>query len=100
LPTILFDEIDTGVSGSIAEKMAIIMKRMSHSMQVITITHLPQIAAAGDDHVIVRKKIDGDRTISTIEKLDQNSRIEEIAQMLSGGSISDAARENARILLQ
>jgi len=100
LPTIIFDEIDTGVSGSIAEKMAIIMKRMSQSMQVITITHLPQIAAAGDDHVIVRKKTNGDRTISTIEKLDRSSRVEEIAQMLSGGSISNAARENARILLQ
>ncbi|WP_194852099.1 DNA repair protein RecN [Nonlabens antarcticus] len=100
LPTIIFDEIDTGVSGSIAEKMAVIMKSMSQTMQVITITHLPQIAAAGDDHVIVRKKNDGDRTVSTIEKLNQNSRIEEIAQMLSGGSISDAARENARILLQ
>lgn len=100
LPTIIFDEIDTGVSGSIAEKMAIIMKRMSQAMQVITITHLPQIAAAGDDHVIVRKKNEGDRTISTIEKLDSSSRVEEIAQMLSGGSVSDAARENARILLK
>ncbi|BAO55884.1 DNA repair protein RecN [Nonlabens marinus] len=100
LPTIIFDEIDTGVSGSIAEKMAVIMKRMSSAMQVITITHLPQIAAAGDDHVIVRKKNEGDRTVSTIEKLGQNARVEEIAQMLSGGSVSDAARENARILLQ
>ena len=100
MPTIIFDEIDTGVSGSIAEKMAIIMKQMARTMQVITITHLPQIASAGDDHLIVRKKNEGDRTISTIEKLSQDARVEEIAQMLSGGSISNAARENARILLQ
>lgn len=100
MPTIIFDEIDTGVSGSIAEKMAVIMKQMAASMQVITITHLPQIASAGDDHLIVRKKNEGDRTVSTIEKLSKEARVEEIAQMLSGGSISNAARENARILLQ
>ncbi len=100
LPTIIFDEIDTGVSGSIAEKMAVIMKQMATSMQVITITHLPQIASAGDDHLIVRKKNEQDRTVSTIERLSEESRVEEIAQMLSGGSISNAARENARILLQ
>ncbi len=100
LPTIIFDEIDTGVSGSIAEKMAQIMKQMSGAMQVITITHLPQIASAGNDHLIVRKKNEGERTVSTIERLSKEARVEEIAQMLSGGSISDAARENARILLQ
>ena len=100
LPTIIFDEIDTGVSGSIAEKMAVIMKQMSAAMQVITITHLPQIASAGDDHLIVRKKNEGNRTVSTIDRLSENARVEEIAQMLSGGNISDAARENARILLQ
>jgi DNA repair protein RecN (Recombination protein N) len=100
LPTILFDEIDTGVSGAIADKMATIMRNMSQFMQVITITHLPQIAAAGSDHIVVRKKVKDDRTVSTIEKLNQGARIEEIAQMLSGGTISDAARENARILLQ
>ncbi|PRP66116.1 DNA repair protein RecN [Nonlabens agnitus] len=100
MPTIIFDEIDTGVSGSIAEKMAIIMKQMATAMQVITITHLPQIASAGDDHLIVRKRNEGDRTVSVIERLSESARVEEIAQMLSGGSISDAARENARILLQ
>ncbi|SCY13418.1 DNA replication and repair protein RecN [Nonlabens sp. Hel1_33_55] len=100
MPTIIFDEIDTGVSGSIAEKMAIIMKQMATAMQVITITHLPQIASAGDDHLIVRKRNQEDRTVSVIERLSESARVEEIAQMLSGGSISDAARENARILLQ
>lgn len=100
LPTIIFDEIDTGVSGAIAEKMAIIMKKMSTTLQVITITHLPQIASAGNDHLVVRKAVKNDVTISNIYKLNEHDRVEEIAQMLSGGKISDAARENARVLLQ
>jgi DNA repair protein RecN (Recombination protein N) len=99
LPTIIFDEIDTGVSGHIAEKMAEVMKSMSNSLQVITITHLPQIAAAGDDHLVVRKKSMDNSTVSNIERLSGNDRVEEIAQMLSGGLISDAARDNARVLL-
>ncbi|MBF4983009.1 DNA repair protein RecN [Nonlabens mediterrranea] len=100
LPTIIFDEIDTGVSGAIAEKMAIIMQQMSSSLQVITITHLPQIASAGNDHLVVRKAVKEEQTISNIYRLNQEERVEEIAQMLSGGKISDAARENARVLLQ
>ncbi|WP_292892443.1 DNA repair protein RecN [Nonlabens sp.] len=99
LPTIIFDEIDTGVSGVIATKMARIMKSMSEEMQVLSITHLPQIAAAGKDHLIVKKVTDEHRTYSTIQRLDQEARLEEIAQMLSGGTISNAARENARVLL-
>lgn len=100
LPTIIFDEIDTGVSGAIAEKMAIIMQQMSVSLQVITITHLPQIASAGNDHLVVRKAVKNEQTISNIYRLTKEERVEEIAQMLSGGKISDAARENARVLLQ
>nr|WP_042293701.1 DNA repair protein RecN [Nonlabens ulvanivorans] len=100
LPTIIFDEIDTGVSGAIAEKMAIIMQQMSTSLQVITITHLPQIASAGNDHLVVRKAVKDEQTISNIYRLNIEERVEEIAQMLSGGKISDAARENARVLLQ
>lgn len=99
LPTIIFDEIDTGVSGVIATKMADIMTVMSKEMQVMAITHLPQIAAAGDDHLIVRKVTDKNMTYSTIQRLDKVARLEEIAQMLSGGTISNAARENARALL-
>jgi DNA repair protein RecN (Recombination protein N) len=99
LPTIIFDEIDTGVSGAIATKMANIMTVMSKEMQVMAITHLPQIAAAGDDHLIVRKVTDENMTYSTIKRLDKIARLEEIAQMLSGGTISNAARENARALL-
>jgi DNA repair protein RecN (Recombination protein N) len=99
LPTIIFDEIDTGVSGVIATKMAQIMKSMSEEMQVMSITHLPQIAAAGKDHLIVKKVTDEHMTYSTIQRLDKDARLEEIAQMLSGGTISNAARENARALL-
>jgi DNA repair protein RecN (Recombination protein N) len=99
LPTIIFDEIDTGVSGHIAEKMAEVMKAMSKTLQVITITHLPQIAAAGNDHLVVRKKTVENTTVSNIERLSDKDRIEEIAQMLSGGKISDAARDNAKVLL-
>ncbi|MEO9954425.1 DNA repair protein RecN [Nonlabens sp.] len=99
LPTIIFDEIDTGVSGSIATMMAVIMKSMSEGMQVMAITHLPQIAASGNDHLIVKKITENNKTVSTIQRLDEDARLEEIAQMLSGGTISDAARENARALL-
>ncbi len=99
LPTIIFDEIDTGVSGRIADKMALVMKNMSEKLQVITITHLPQIAASGNDHLVVSKMNQDDRTISTINRLDEQERIEEIAQMLSGGVVTTAARENAKTLL-
>lgn len=99
LPTIIFDEIDTGVSGAIAEKMASIMKDMSAVIQVITITHLPQIAASGNKHLLVSKSTDEARTTTAITELSKIERVEEIAQMLSGGSISEAARDNARVLL-
>ncbi|AGC78721.1 DNA repair protein RecN (Recombination protein N) [Nonlabens dokdonensis] len=99
LPTIIFDEIDTGVSGAIATQMAQIMKLMSREMQVMAITHLPQIAASGKDHLIVKKTSDNSKTYTSIERLDPAARLEEIAQMLSGGEISNAARENARALL-
>ncbi len=99
LPTIIFDEIDTGVSGVIANQMAQIMKNMSHKMQVIAITHLPQIAAAGNTHLKVAKTTLDQSTISKITALSTLERIEEIAQMLSAGNVSEAARENARVLL-
>ena len=99
LPTIIFDEIDTGVSGEIADKMGRIMQEMSQSMQVISITHLPQIAAKGDGHFKVFKEDVNDKTISNIKKLTQEERILEIAQMLSGSEITDAAISNANALL-
>ena len=101
LPTIIFDEIDTGVSGKIAEKMAEIMQEMGHhERQVISITHLPQIAALGSTHYKVEKKETPQGTISRMTQLSPEERIHEIAQMLSGSDISDAAIQNAKQLLR
>ncbi|MCH5175766.1 MAG: DNA repair protein RecN [Prevotellaceae bacterium] len=100
LPTIIFDEIDTGVSGSIAEKMAMIMKEMgSHERQVISITHLPQIAAFGSHHYKVYKEDTNDATLSHIVPLTDEQRVEEIAHMLSGATLTQAALDNAKELL-
>lgn len=101
LPTIIFDEIDTGVSGKIAEKMAGIMQEMADAeRQVISITHLPQIAAKGTTHYKVFKEEGKDGTISRMKILTTDDRIKEIAQMLSGSEISDAAISNAKELLK
>lgn len=100
LPTIIFDEIDTGVSGSIAEKMARIMREMGEqNRQVISITHLPQIAALGNFHYKVYKEDNEDATLSHIVELTPEQRVEEIAHMLSGETLTDAALQNARSLL-
>lgn len=101
LPTIIFDEIDTGVSGRVAEKMAQIMKEMGdYHRQVLSITHLPQIAAIGATHYKVSKEETAQGTISHMQMLTEQERIEEIAQMLSGSDISDAAIANAKTLLK
>jgi len=99
LPTILFDEIDTGVSGEIALKMAEIMKQMSTKMQVFAITHLPQIASKGNQHYKVFKITQNNDTISEIKLLNENERIVEIAEMLSGKDISQSAINHAKALL-
>lgn len=100
LPTIIFDEIDTGVSGSIAEKMARIMQEMGRrERQVISITHLPQIAALGSHHYKVYKEDTDDATLSHIVPLTKEQRVEEIAHMLSGEKLTQAAWDNARSLL-
>ena len=100
LPTIVFDEIDTGVSGEIAEKVGNIIKRMSGRMQLINITHLPQIASKGDCHLLVYKEEDEQTTVTRIKKLTPDERHIEIAKMLSGEEITTAALENARELLK
>lgn len=101
LPTIIFDEIDTGVSGKIAEKMAIIMKEMGHNnRQVISITHLPQIAAMGTSHYKVYKEESANGTISRMSILNQDERVSEIAQMLSGETITESAINQAKELLK
>ena len=99
LPTIIFDEIDSGVSGEISNKMAHIMSQMSRKMQVITITHLPQIAAKGNQHYKVYKEEVNHITTTNLKQLSEDERIVEIAEMLSGKSISDSALIHARELL-
>jgi DNA repair protein RecN (Recombination protein N) len=99
LPTIIFDEIDSGVSGEISNKMAHIMSQMSQKMQVITITHLPQIAAKGNQHYKVFKEEVNNSTITNLKLLSEDERIVEIAEMLSGKNISDSALTHAKELL-
>jgi DNA repair protein RecN (Recombination protein N) len=101
MPTIIFDEIDTGVSGKIAEKMADIMQEMGQTeRQVISITHLPQIASKGSHHYRVSKEETQKGTTSQMQELETNERVTEIAQMLSGSEITEAAIENAKQLLK
>ena len=99
LPTIIFDEIDTGVSGEVADKMGRIMADMANNMQVIAITHLPQVAAKGKQHYIVFKQDTDSRTVSNIRLLTKDERIREVAKMLSGPQVSEAALANAKELL-
>ena len=99
LPSIMFDEIDTGVSGEISNKMGEIMKQMSLRMQVFTITHLPQIAAKGDSHYKVFKTDDEDATHTQLKRLNEEERIVEIAQMLGGLSVTESAMAHAKQLL-
>ncbi|MDH7914038.1 DNA repair protein RecN [Winogradskyella sp. SYSU M77433] len=99
LPTIMFDEIDTGVSGEISNKMGAIMKKMSQRMQVFAITHLPQIAAKGDSHFKVFKTDKEDVTLTQLKKLSEDERIVEIAQMLGGLNVTESAMAHAKQLL-
>lgn len=100
LPTIIFDEVDTGVSGDIADKMGDIMNELGSKMQVIAITHLPQIAAKGSAHYLVYKEDVGDQTFTRIKPLGQDEREREVARMLSGASLTEASLANARDLLR
>ena len=101
MPTMIFDEIDTGVSGSVADKMGTMICGMGENMQVFAITHLPQVAAKGNAHYLVSKEIDPDtsKAVSTITRLTKEDRILEVARMLSGSVLTDAAIENAKSLL-
>jgi len=100
LPSIVFDEIDTGVSGEVADKMGTMMRKMGEKMQVISITHLPQIAGKGHDHFYVYKDERAGLIKSNIKKLNENERVDELAKMLSGAEMTNAAVENARELLK
>jgi DNA repair protein RecN (Recombination protein N) len=100
LPTVIFDEIDTGVSGEVADRVGSMMARMSAGRQVLAITHLPQIASKAAHHLLVTKETDGDSLHSRMTMLDSKQRVEAIAQMLSGRKLTKAALENARVLLE
>ncbi len=99
MPAMIFDEIDTGVSGSVADKMGSVICGMGNHMQVFAITHLPQVAAKGDAHYLVSKSSVGNRTVSEIKRLSDSERVMEIARMLSGSELTDAAVANAESLL-
>ena len=99
MPTMIFDEIDTGVSGSVADKMGSMICDMGAYMQVFAITHLPQVAAKGSAHYLVSKEIDSARAVSTIVRLSEQDRVMELARMLSGSVLTDAAIANAKALL-
>ena len=102
MPTMIFDEIDTGVSGSVADKMGSMICGMGEYMQVFAITHLPQVAAKGRAHYLVSKEVDPSvsKAVSKIEKLSDDQRVLEVARMLSGSVLTDAAIANAKSLLQ
>lgn len=100
LPTIIFDEIDSGISGEIAVKMGVILEQMSKTIQVLNITHLPQIAAKGKHHYKVFKFDENEHTFTSIRKLTEQERVEEIAEMLSGENYSSTAKETAKELLR
>jgi DNA repair protein RecN (Recombination protein N) len=101
MPTLFFDEIDSGVSGSAADRMGSMICDMGRNMQVFAITHLPQVAAKGDAHYLVSKSGDASgRTVSSITRLDEEERVMEVARMLSGTVVTDAAVANARALLK
>ena len=100
LPTIIFDEIDTGVSGEVATNMGSIMQKLGKTMQVISITHLPQIASKGKSHYKVFKTEANKTTLTQIDLLSDKDRITEIAQMLSSNKVTQASIENAKELLR
>ena len=100
MPTLIFDEIETGVSGSVADKMGRMICSMGKDMQVFAITHLPQVAAKGNAHYLVSKSVNADgRTSSTLRRIEGGDRVREIARLLSGSTISEAALANAEQLL-
>lgn len=100
LPTVIFDEIDTGVSGEVAHRVGSLMRRMAKDRQVIAITHLPQIASKADTHLLVTKDHEAEHVHSDIRPLDAEERVQALAQMLSGKKTTKAAVENARELLK
>ena len=99
LPTILFDEIDTGVSGDVAQKIGLLLNQMGETVQLIAISHLPQVAAKAENHLVVAKKIENQEMKTRVFSISEDERVVEIARLLSGEQISDAALSNAKNLM-
>ena len=99
LPVLIFDEIDTGVSGRIAQKVGMVLKSLASFHQIIAITHLPQIAGLSDNHFAVEKKKSAERIVSSIRKLNGEEKISEVAKLLSGENITESALKSARELM-
>ena len=100
ITSIIFDEVDTGVSGRVAQAIAEKIAVIGRYSQVLTITHLPQVAAVANHHYFIQKRVIGDRTETSIQQLTDEERVDEVARMLSGDELTDAAKENARDLIQ
>jgi len=96
IPTLIFDEIDTGISGRTAQKVSERLSYIAKRHQVLCITHLPQIAAMADTHFEIKKTVENGKTITRIHKLNKEEQVEELARLLGGAEITDAVRENAR----
>jgi DNA repair protein RecN (Recombination protein N) len=98
--TLIFDEVDAGIGGAVAETVGRLLKRLGQSRQVLAVTHLPQVAAHGDQHYVVEKKSGHDgRPVSHLEQLDRKTRVEELARMLGGQQITETTRKHAREML-
>jgi len=97
--TAVFDEIDAGIGGRVSEAVGAKLKELARSQQVLCVTHQPQVASQADKHLVVEKEFRGGKTIVSIRELSEQERIEEIARMLAGEKITEAARENARTML-
>ncbi|WP_264844734.1 DNA repair protein RecN [Caldinitratiruptor microaerophilus] len=100
VPTLVFDEVDTGLSGRTAQAVAEKLARIAQSRQVLCVTHLPQVAAMADVHFAIRKETDGDRTVTRVERLDEEGRVQEIARMIGGAEVTRLTLENARELIR
>ncbi|MBR0145188.1 MAG: hypothetical protein IJM25_00820 [Eubacterium sp.] len=98
-PTLVFDEIDVGISGVTAQKIGDLLKRLAKTRQILVITHLPQIAAAGDSAYRIDKQVVGEKTLTTLTELDEEGRVQELARLLGGDRITDAILQSARELL-
>jgi DNA repair protein RecN (Recombination protein N) len=99
-PTLIFDEVDAGIGGAVAETVGKLLHQLGQSHQILCVTHLPQVAAQGNHHLKVSKTQSGDKTISQVQALGRTERVEEVARMLGGATITDTTRRHARELLE